>query len=108
MGSGGRPRKPNKKAQTVTSWCFLRTSQKLRAAVRFKLQEKGNPWNHIESTLGIRRYRISSYLNGMDLPMTQYDLIRLCNYLGLKVDIDVSINYDEKEDLQALANADGF
>jgi len=75
----------------ASTWCFLRSSQKLRAVVKYRLEQLNKPQGEVAKAVGIPQYRISSYLNGMHKPMSQYQLLKLCKYLSIRVELNVSL-----------------
>lgn len=74
------------------NWCFLRTAPNLRAAVKYRIAQLDIPQGQLAKESGIPQYRISSYLNGMDKPLSQYQLLQLCKYLGITVDLKVGFS----------------
>lgn len=80
-----------KKVYNQQYWCFLRSSPKLRAAIKFRMEQMGIRSQDVAKGAGINNTRLSSYLNGMHKPLTQYQLIQLCKFLGLEVDLQVTI-----------------
>jgi len=93
------------KVYSQSHWCFLRTAPNLRAAVKFRMEQLGKKGMDLAKEVGIPQYRISTYLNGMNKPMTQYHLLQLCKYLGITVDLKVGFSdelYPEPDVLKNL------
>lgn len=70
-------------------WCFLRTNKQLRTAVEYKLNTSGKTLTELGRECGVHSYRISSWLNGGHKPPSQAQLLKLCNYLGISVDLKI-------------------
>lgn len=76
----------------ASSWCLLRSSQRLKAAVKFRIDHINKPYKDIAAESGIPQYRISLYLNGHERKgITQYQLVRLCSYLGIDVGLNIKM-----------------
>jgi transcriptional regulator with XRE-family HTH domain len=74
----------------VTShWCFLRDNASLKIAIQYKLKEKGLILAEIERQSGVPGYRISSWLNGKRPYPNQHQMLKLCTWLGIEVDLNV-------------------
>ena len=70
-------------------WSFLRDSAKLRAAITYKLQTRDLFIQKVADDLGVAPDRISKYLRGVTPSLTNWQVVKLAEYLGLDVDLDV-------------------
>lgn len=79
----------------LNKYCFLRYSHELHAAIKFKIDQKrleGKTITKIAEDTEIERTRISKYYNETSRKsITQADLLRLANYLGVQVELNVKI-----------------
>lgn len=79
----------------LNKYCFLRYSHELHAAIKFKIDQKrleGITIAKIAEEVEIDRTRISKYYNEtVRKAITQADLLRLANYLGIEIELNVKI-----------------
>ncbi len=73
------------------SWHFLRDSAKLRGVLKYRLEQKDIPFKQIERELGIRQDALSKYFRGVKPNTTDFNLLRLAEYLGIEVRLDIQI-----------------
>lgn len=78
-----------------TSICFLRDDERLKQAAMARLMAKKWTRNKLATEVGIVPFLLSNWLNSKRPYPSQWDVIRMCKRLGLKVDLKVSIDYDE-------------
>ena len=79
-------------------WCFLRDSTKLKAMVKYKLRESGLILAEVTKETGVPGYRISAWLNGKRPYPNQYQVIKLCLFLGVELDLNIGVTSSETTD----------
>lgn len=78
-----------------SSICFLRDDERLRQAALARIQAKNVVKYKLAEEIGIAPYLLSNWLNGKRPYPSQWDTIRICRELDLKVDLSVQIDYDK-------------
>ena len=78
---------PNKLTQS--SWNFLRDNSKLHGVISHRIE--GKELKQIGKDLGLNPYLVSWYLKGRKPNLSNYDIIRLCSYLGIEIDLSISL-----------------
>lgn len=74
----------------ASTWCLLRSSQRLRAAILWKFEKLNMTWGRVAKETGIPPYCISMYVNDKKRKaMSQYQLITLCKFLGIDVSLEL-------------------
>lgn len=80
----------------MSKYCFLRYNSALHTAVKFKidqLKRSGKSITQIGEESGINRTRISKYYNDSSKnAITQIQLMKLIDYLGIEIDLSIKIN----------------
>jgi len=72
-----------------SSWSFLRDSTTLRAAIAYRLRDRDLFITDVAEALGIPPDRISKYLRGVKPSMTNWQIVKLAEYLGLSVELEI-------------------
>lgn len=80
-----------------SQWNFLRENSILRGAISFSIDFKELKLIQIERALGISAYKISAYLKNRRPSMSNYDIIRLCEYLGIELSLKINACGDVSE-----------
>lgn len=79
----------------VSHWCFLRSNEKLKLAVKHRIKQHPLSLTKIGDAAGVPSYRVSSWLKGNNRHWpSQFQVIKLCNYLGINTDLLVEF-FDE-------------
>lgn len=81
---------PNRLPQA--SWNFLRDNSRLHGVISHRIDKIG--FKKAGADLGINPYLISWYLKDKKPNLSNYDIIRLCTYLGIEIDISVKLDED--------------
>ena len=74
-----------------SSWCLFRGNDKVRDSIKFIMDRKNITAKAICDELGIAPYRMSLYLNNKVPNVNQMQLWKICNHLGISVDINIEI-----------------
>lgn len=70
---------------------LIRTNQDIIIAIKARLDERKMSVNKLATELGISRESLGSFLNQKShKSISQWTLMKLCEYLGIKVEIKVS------------------
>jgi len=72
-----------------SSWSFLRDSTTLRAAIAYRLRDRDLFITDVAEALGVHPDRISKYLRGVKPSLTNWQVVKLAEYLGLEVNLEV-------------------
>lgn len=72
-----------------TSWCVLRSSEKLRSAIEYKIKQRDLTNKKLSEISDIPTSKIIKYRNKYPYHMSQGELIRLCLALGIEVDLRI-------------------
>lgn len=78
-----------------SSICFLRDDERLKQAALARLDAKRWTRNKLATEVGIVPYLLSNWLNGRRPYPSQWDVVRMCKVLNLKVDLKVEIDYED-------------
>ena len=70
-------------------FCILKNSDKLRAAVGLRLKQLGLTPFRVAAITGLRLTGINSYLKGKNTNLTQGQIIQLCDFLGIVVNLKI-------------------
>ena len=73
------------------SYCAIRHNGAILSAVKYKMDQLGISQVKLSEETGVPKYRISLYLTGKRINLNQVQLFKVCDYLGIKVDINVSL-----------------
>jgi hypothetical protein len=80
----------------VNSWCILRSSGKVKAAIKYKMEKGSLKVKDLAKVAGVRAYRIRDYLEqiheGGKPSITQFQLMSICKELGIEVKLNVSFD----------------
>lgn len=74
-----------------SSWSFLRDSSRLRGILKYQLESKDLFVNDVAKDLGMNVDRLRKYFRGVKPSITNWDLIRVANYLGVEVSLEVKL-----------------
>jgi hypothetical protein len=74
-----------------SQWCFLRDNSRLRALINYKIETSEELLSTIAKGAGVPAYLISSWKNGHKPYMTQYQLVKLCNYLNISINLKIEL-----------------
>lgn len=74
-----------------SSWCILRNSTKLRTLIKYKIRSKEFKIVETAEKAGVETYRLSRYLNSRTPNLTQFQLMKVCDLLGIEVSLDINI-----------------
>jgi hypothetical protein len=77
-----------------TSICFLRDDERLREAALARLASKKMKRIELSGEVGLPPYLVSNWLNGKRPYPSQWDIVRICRILNLKVELTVEIDYE--------------
>jgi hypothetical protein len=72
-------------------WCFLRNNSKLKQVIKYKLQQKGLILHDVQKATGVPAYRISAWFNDNRPYPNQYQVLSLCKWLDIEVDIKITL-----------------
>lgn len=72
-----------------SGWSFLRDSVQLRAAIKYRMEELNVTITELGNLLEINPDRISKYLRGVKPSLTNWQLIKIAEYLKLEVDLNI-------------------
>lgn len=78
----------NKSARS--SWCILRDNERLRSIIEFQIKKKNLKLIDVANLSGVAPDRLSKWRNRYTRHLTQYQLIKVANVLGLQVDITIN------------------
>jgi len=70
-------------------FCILKNSDKLRAAVGLRIKQLGLTPFRVAEITGLRLQGINSYLKGKNTNLTQGQIVKLCDFLGIAVSIKI-------------------
>ena len=71
------------------NYCILRDSEKVRAAVEIRVKRLGLSTTELSKLSGIPMLPLRSYVTNSDRIITQKQLIKLCDVLGIDVDVKI-------------------
>ena len=80
-----------------SSICFLRDDERLRQAALARLNSKKMKRYELAEEVGLAPFLVSNWLNGKRPYPSQWDTVRLCRVLDLKVELKVEIDFDKIE-----------
>lgn len=72
-------------------YCILRSSIKLRNAIRHRLKERGSSDNAMCVKLGIPRQNFHNFMKGDYTTLSQTTVLKICKELGIVVDLQVTL-----------------
>lgn len=72
-------------------WCLFRDNSTVRFAVAHQKKVGNYKLMDLERMTGIQAYRISRYLHGRKPNLNQFQLMTLCDKLGIDVKINVEL-----------------
>jgi len=75
----------------LSSWSFLRDSAQLRSTIAYKLQSKDLFITDAATAIGVAPDRISKYLRGVTPSLTNWQIVKLANYLGMDIELSIKI-----------------
>ena len=73
-------------------WCFIRSSFKLRSAIKLRMNELGVGTNELARRAEVPKSKVSRYLNNKDASLSQAQLIKVAEVLGLRVTLNVTLS----------------
>jgi hypothetical protein len=80
----------------VGTWCFLRDSTKLKAAIRYQINKRNLLIKDLGKISGVAPDKISKYLTGSYArSLTQFQLVSVARALG--IEIDITISYTDRD-----------
>lgn len=86
-----------------SKFCLLRDSDYVKDIVKFKMEEFGISGKELSNLTGIAYYRIQRYLKNPHYcsmrSITQYQLLRILECLGVEVELRASIKRDKPTQL---------
>ncbi len=76
-------------------YCFLRHSPSLRAAIKFRMEQKGVTAADVARAVGISPINHVYYYLTVSIPtkLTQHKVLRICTYLGIKIGINIEYEH---------------
>lgn len=91
--------KKKRKNSLTSKWCFLRDDYRIKTLIKNKIKERKLKLVTLAEMTGIDTYRISRYLNQKHIDglpsVTQYQLIKICNTLGIEVSLSIKLKEDD-------------
>lgn len=78
-------------ARASGAWCILRNSSQLRTLIQYKIRQKDWLIKETAEKAGVETYRLSRYLNRRTPNLTQFQLMKVCEVLGVEVSLDIKI-----------------
>jgi transcriptional regulator with XRE-family HTH domain len=82
-----------KKGIGVNNWCILRSNGRVKAAIKFRMKERGIGYKEVAKIADVRANRVSSYLNnhheGGRPTLTQKQIMKICIELNIEVTLSV-------------------
>lgn len=75
--------------EAYKKYCIVRSSIKLRTAIRHRLKERGLTDYGLCKKLGIPRTNFSNFMKGDSKTISQYNVLRIAEELGIDIVIDV-------------------
>jgi transcriptional regulator with XRE-family HTH domain len=76
-------------------WTLLRHDDYLRTVVKLFITLTGKSQRQICRELGISPDLLTNYLRGNDKMMNDLKLLSLCDYLGIKVELKITIDEEK-------------
>lgn len=73
-------------------WSFLRDNQRLLAILKFKFEQSGKNYAEIGEIIGVDRGPVGNYFKGKKPNLLDYDIIRIAEYLGVSISLDIKLN----------------
>ncbi len=74
-----------------SGWSFLRDSVQLRAGIKYRMDELDISIVDMAKAIGTQPDRVSKYLRGVKPSLTNWQLVKLANHLGLEVELNVKV-----------------
>lgn len=75
--------------EAYKKYCIVRSSVKLRMAIRHRLKERGLTDYKLCQKLGIPRSNFSNFMSGDSKVLSQYSVLRIAEELGIDIVIDI-------------------
>lgn len=76
--------------KTVKSiWCFLRSNEVLRTAIKYKQAGLDLNLKELAHAAGVDYTRLCKWFKNRAGALSQYEVIRLCTYLGIEVELTI-------------------
>lgn len=72
-----------------STWCLLRDSTEIHAAIQHKMKQKQLTLTKLSEISGIAKYRISMFLNRRKPNLTQFQIMSLAKILGIEINLTV-------------------
>jgi len=76
--------------EAYKKYCIVRSSIKLRNAIRHRIKERGLTDYKLCQKLGIPRSNFSNFMSGDSKVLSQYTVLRIAEELGINIDIQVT------------------
>ena len=76
--------------EAYKKYCIVRSSVKLRVAIRHRIKERGISDYSLCKKLGIPRTNFSNFMKGNSKAISQYNVLRLTEELGINIDITIT------------------
>jgi hypothetical protein len=78
-------RRPN------AAWSFLRDNNRLRGVIKYKIDNSSLTLVEIAYKVGCRHDALSKYLRGIKPSMTDFDILRVADFMGCEVTLDIRL-----------------
>lgn len=74
-----------------SGWSFLRDSPELRGTLRYQLDTSKKSLVDIGEALEVKPDRLSKYFRGVKPSLTNWQVMKLANYLGVEVQLRIQM-----------------
>lgn len=72
-------------------WCFFRDNSTIRNLVAYFIKERGQTLTGLAKIAGCQPNQIRKYLDDKKPHITQYQLMAICNHLGIEPSMQVGL-----------------
>ena len=78
-------------ATPLSRWSFLGDNHKLHGVISHRLGERGLSGADVEKALKISPYKFQHYLDGDAPNVSNHELMKVMEYLGIEVDLTIEL-----------------
>ncbi len=83
------------KRSEMSKWCIIRSNGTLRTLIVRKMEELNLTMAQLSEKSGVPYDKIRQYLKVYKTTkgMTQFEVLTVCNVLGIKISLDIQLKY---------------
>lgn len=83
-----------KTRSAIQYWNFLREDSFVKGAILFRMKDRNLEFKDLSQMMDVPVYKIRHYLNGKTPNLNNFEIVKLGNILGIKLEVKIEFTDD--------------